>query len=257
MPWTVAGFLGMVWFLPFDAIELPVHLRSTRSSTVCCSSSPGRSGRTACSRPPSTCARGSGSGRPHLAVRRIPLVATVGTVLNATVLAASGELGLSMKKLGCSCRSLLLRGRGLGRPTQRGAPVRGADARTRKRRRGRDDLRVPVPLQPVLRVGRKPVRSSACAASSDLDQRDSDRPDERLRAGRSPIENATMPLALPFALIGVPRLDAQTAGRVLGRRRPAGCRSDVDTHARPACIASVAGLARAPCLSTPRAVAAS
>ena len=26
MPWIVAGFLAMVWLLPFDAIELPVHL---------------------------------------------------------------------------------------------------------------------------------------------------------------------------------------------------------------------------------------
>ena len=210
----VAGFLAMVWLLPFDAIELPVHLpldaKLDRLLLILIgalwlsklfSSHPYPRPRLRL-------------GAVHLAVIGFMLVATIGTLHNATTLAGLGELSLSLKKLALlvSFALFFVIVASVVRPSEVSRFVDlllglatvaaiGTLFEYRFHYNPFYQWAQNVPLVDVL----KP---------SDLDQRDSIGRISVYGPAGSPIENATMfALALPFALIGV--IEAKTWRRRL------------------------------------------
>ena len=204
LPWLVAGFLAMIWLVPFDAVTLPVQLpldaKLDRLFLVVIAAAWGAAlfSADASLRPHVRL------GAVHLAALVFLLVAAAGTLFNSTALANLGELSLALKKLvllACFLFLFLFVGSAV-RPGEvhRFATLvvglscvaaLGTIVEYRFHYNVFYDLVDRLPLLDVTR----PV---------DLDQRDSIGRLSVYGPAGSPIENATMlALALPFAVIGI------------------------------------------------------
>ena len=204
----------MVWLLPFDAIELPVHLPLDAKLDRLLLLVAGALWL-------SSLVSGLADVRPrlrlgavHLAVIGFLLIATIGTLHNATMLAGLGELSLSIKKLAllASFAFFFVIVASVVRPTEvsrfvllmLGLATVGAIGTLVEYR---------IHYNPFYEwAGKLPFVD--VLEPSDLDQPDSIGRISIYGAAGSPIENATMfALALPFALIRL--IDATTWRRRL------------------------------------------